>query len=233
MANLAVPSSRKMVVAMKAETAYGVDIFAGSYTAADIVPAFDIRPSQPPQVIENLSQGGHLGRLPNIVNLPTAQVSFAMNLRGKGVAYSASTKPESDMPFRACGMSSTFSGGSGAEIITYIPTDTHESFTIYVIQQNGTALKLVGAFGTFSAIAPLGAQRAELFSTDVRTSAGVWLNNLGVAGAVIGLALGPLTIDQIGLAPTVTLLGVAMLGASLAVMLLPETRGKPIDVMAG
>ncbi|OGB94030.1 MAG: hypothetical protein A2Z31_00250, partial [candidate division NC10 bacterium RBG_16_65_8] len=150
MANLAVPSSRKMVVAMKAETAYGVDIFAGTYTAADIVPAFDIRPSQPPQVIENLSQGGHLGRLPSIVNLPSAQVSFAMNLRGKGVAYSASTKPESDMPFRACGMSSTFSGGTGAEIITYIPTDTHESFTIYVIQQNGTALKLVGAFGTFS-----------------------------------------------------------------------------------
>ncbi|HEY5578264.1 MAG TPA: MFS transporter [Acidimicrobiia bacterium] len=96
-----------------------------------------------------------------------------------------------------------------------------------------TVAVAIGAFGTFSAIGPLGAQRAELFSTDVRTSAGVWLNNLGVAGAVIGLGLGPLTIDRIGLAPTVTLLGVAMLGAALAVMLLPETRGRPIDVMAG
>lgn len=92
-----------------------------------------------------------------------------------------------------------------------------------------TASAALGAYGTFSAIAPLGAQRTELFPTEMRSNAGLWLNNFGVTGAVIGLALGPLTIDQVGLSTTVTLLGTGMMIAALLVMFLPETRGSRFE----
>ncbi len=103
---------------------------------------------------------------------------------------------------------------------------------LYHLQQAAllTLAAGVGAYGAFSAAAPLGAQRTELFGTDVRSTAGVWLNNVAVAGAATGLALGPVTIDLFGLSQTVTVLGAGMLVAAFGVMLLPETRGKSIDI---
>jgi hypothetical protein len=144
---------RKMVVAMKPEAAYATDVFTGAYLAADVIPCFNVVPKINLQEIPNLSMAGDLGRLPSIIGQETASVTFSMYLRGKGVAYAGGVKPEADLPLRGCGLSSVFSGGVGAEIVTFAPTNTLESMTIYVVQEiegqaNAPALKMTGCFGT-------------------------------------------------------------------------------------
>src|SRR3990167_9441729 len=147
MANLTVPRSRRMVVAMKVESTYGTDAFGGSYLAANIVPAFNISPAITLEEIENLALSGDIGRLPSGIGRELAGVTFEMFIRGSGAAYSASVKPEADSALQACGLSSTFSGGAGAEIVTVDPVATPSSYTIYIVQENGSTLKMGGCFG--------------------------------------------------------------------------------------
>ena len=147
MANLTVPRSRRMVVAMKVESVYGTDAFGGSYLAANIVPCFNISPAITLEEIENLALSGDIGRLPSGIGRELAGVTFEMFIRGAGAAYSASVKPEADSALQACGLSSAFSGGAGAEIVTVDPVATPSSYTIYVVQENGSTLKMAGCFG--------------------------------------------------------------------------------------
>src|SRR3972149_5660260 len=147
MANLTVPRSRRMVVAMKVESTYGTDAFGGSYLAANIVPAFNISPEITLEEIENLALSGDIGRLPSGIGRELAGVTFEMFIRGAGAAYSASVKPEADSALQACGLSSTFSGGVGSEIVAVGPVATPSSYTIYVVQENGSTLKMAGGFG--------------------------------------------------------------------------------------
>src|SRR3990172_9183109 len=60
MATLTVPRMRRMVVAMKVEGTYGTDVFAGTYTAADIIPCFNISPAITLEEIENLALSGDI-----------------------------------------------------------------------------------------------------------------------------------------------------------------------------
>lgn len=147
MAQLTVPRARRMVLAMKAETTYGTDIFAGTYVSADILPAFDIAPDARVEEIQNLSMFGDLGRLPSVMGLEQGQIAFSMYLRGSGVAYAAGVKPECDRALRGCTLIGTGAFGGGTEKWTYQP-GTPESYTIYAVQENGRSLKLVGALGT-------------------------------------------------------------------------------------
>ncbi len=57
----------------------------------------------------------------------------------------------------------------------------------------------------------------------------MWLNNIAVLGSAGGLTAARPAIDRLGLPTTVTLLGTGVLVAALLVMLLPETRGQPLD----
>lgn len=149
MAQPTVARARRMVVAMKAETTYATDVLGGSYVAADIIPAFNIQPAMGLEEIENLSMAGDLGRVPSAVGMESGGVAFSMFLRGKGAAYSASVKPEAGLPLRGCGLSETVDTTLNLEKVTYQPTNTFESMTIYVAQENGSALKLAGCFGTW------------------------------------------------------------------------------------
>lgn len=154
MAQLTVPRTRKLVVAMKPETTAGSDIFAGTYVAADVIQAVSdsIRFTQDQTHIMNVMTAGQLGRLPAIPGAQLGRVEFTMYLRGKGAAYTASVRPEADLPLRACALGATLGGGAGTEKYTYQPSDTMETMTVYVVQfVSGTsalAAQLVGCLGT-------------------------------------------------------------------------------------
>lgn len=148
MAQPTVPRSRELLVAMKAEATYGTDIFAGTYVAADVLPAFNITPTLALEEIENLATSGQLGRLTSIIGREQGGVQFSIRSRGRGVAYAAGTRPEIDLPMQGCGHSSTVVTTVGLESVTYAPTSTHASMTIYIHQKNGPSIQLVGCFGS-------------------------------------------------------------------------------------
>src|SRR5438552_15601050 len=118
MAQPAVPRARRIVLAMKAETTYGTDVFAGTYTAGDIIPAFNHQPNIAIEEIPNLSMAGDLGRLPSVIGVEQATVAFSMYFRGisPGPFDDAPTRtsPEADRPWRGCGLAATFSVANGA-----------------------------------------------------------------------------------------------------------------------
>lgn len=61
-----------------------------------------------------------------------AELDIAVEVKGSGVAYSSSVKPEDDPLSQACGWSSVFSGGAGSEIVTNsLLASGHKSCTIY------------------------------------------------------------------------------------------------------
>ncbi len=86
----------------------------------------------------------------------------------------------------------------------------------------------VSSFGSFAAIPAVGAQRNELFPTDLRANAVQWLNSVGVIGSIAGLAVGTVTIEQYGLPATVAMLGGGILLAILVMAAVPETLGSQI-----
>ena len=70
-----------------------------------------------------------------------------------------------------------------------------------------------------------GAQRTELFPTRIRATSSAWVTNVAIVGSIAGFATGAVLIDRIGLASTVSMLGVGILIAIYLVTRLPETRG--------
>jgi hypothetical protein len=148
---------------MKVETVYATDIFAGTYTTADIIPAYNIQPDSNIEEIQNLMASGDIGRLPSVIGVESARVSFTCWGRGSGVAYAAGVKPEIDRPLRGCALIGTGSFGVGTENWTYQP-GTPESYTIYLPVTNGRALKMVGCFGTVQVAMRAGAQAIFTFT---------------------------------------------------------------------
>ncbi len=154
MAQFTAPKQIKLQVVMKAETTAGVDVLGGSYTTGDVLNVIgdSVRFTQDPNEIQNLMTAGNLGRAPSILGKLTARVDFGMWIRGKGAAYSTSALPEVDMPLRACGLVRAVGGTSGAETVTYTPTNTEEVFTVYVVQDvpggNALSAQMVGCLGT-------------------------------------------------------------------------------------
>jgi hypothetical protein len=170
-----VPRLIRGQVAMKAETTAGVDIFAGTYTAADVIPviADAVRYTQDPNEIQNTMTAGLMGRAPSILGPLTARVDFDMWFRGAGVAYDdAPTEivPNIDRPLRCCRLGRTWTNPPPATptSLVYQATDTEESFTTYVIQDvpggNARAIQLVGCVGTHSWAITAGAGMRWTFS---------------------------------------------------------------------
>ena len=92
---------------------------------------------------------------------------------------------------------------------------------------------VVSSFGSFAYIPSAATHRAELFPTSVRASMASALAWLGTLGSALGLAVGRLTIDTMGLAGTMTLLGTGMVAAVALTLALPETRARHLDAGAG
>ncbi|MFH1329996.1 MAG: MFS transporter [Actinomycetota bacterium] len=86
----------------------------------------------------------------------------------------------------------------------------------------GIFLSILGS----SAFAPaFTAQRAELFPTAMRATAGAWLVNAGILGGLAGFLAGRFAIGAWGVPVTVAGLGGLLLSATALLLLLPETRG--------
>jgi hypothetical protein len=155
-----VPRSIRAQVVMKKEVTPGVDVFAGTYTAADIIPviAESIRFTPPSNEIENTMTAGLMGRVSSIIGAQTARVDFDMWFRGAGAAYDDSPEvvPNIDRPLRATRNGRTFTNPPPASpsSLVYQQTDTEESFTVYLVQDvpggNARSIQMVGCIGTHS-----------------------------------------------------------------------------------
>lgn len=148
------PLELEKLVAMKPEVTAGVDVFAGVYTAADVLQADarSIRVTVDPNEIENLVLMGNLGRAPSLKGPRVARIDFRMPIRGRGVAYAVGTRPHLDLPLRGCRLSSTVDATIGVEKVTYQPTGSGETMTIYVVVPvpggNAMSRQFVGCQGT-------------------------------------------------------------------------------------
>lgn len=74
--------------------------------------------------------------------------SFMHYFKGAGVAYSASVRSSIDRVLRGAGLSATFSGGAGSEIVTYIPivVDTTLTSLVGEIYTRGQKYAFKGGF---------------------------------------------------------------------------------------
>jgi MFS family permease len=90
------------------------------------------------------------------------------------------------------------------------------------------AAVFVSSFGSFAYGPAASTHRAELFPTASRATAAGTLTWIGTVGSALGLLLGRLLIDRVGLTGTMDRLGVGVLVAIALTALLPETRGKEL-----
>jgi MFS family permease len=91
----------------------------------------------------------------------------------------------------------------------------------------------ISTFGTFAYVPAAASHRTELFPTEFRTTANAGGAYLGMIGSALGLLVGRLTIDRIGLSETVTLLGTAVVVAIAVTLLLPETKNQDLAHVRG
>ncbi|KAA3637437.1 MAG: MFS transporter [Armatimonadetes bacterium] len=83
----------------------------------------------------------------------------------------------------------------------------------------------VATFGATMLAPSIASQRAELFPTRLRATAGGWITNIGILGSITGFIVGAAMIDRFGLATTVSALGAGLIISILLVLKLPETKG--------
>ena len=87
---------------------------------------------------------------------------------------------------------------------------------------------VVSSFGSFAYIPAASTHRAELFPTESRATAAASLHWIGTIGSALGLGLGRLLIDGVGLTRTLDFLGIGVIIAVILTMFLPETKGKKL-----
>jgi putative MFS transporter len=74
----------------------------------------------------------------------------------------------------------------------------------------------------------MGAWGAELYPTRARATAEAVNGVFGAVGAVVGLQVVGLLTQRVGLGSAIGLAGIVALGGAGILLLLPETRGKPL-----
>lgn len=141
--------SNREVITVKIETTYNTDSVPTGSANAVLV-------EDPSWSLEGLRM---IARNPVTAGIDThqhlfagtlRQVTFNMEVKGAGAAYSASVQPEMDPLLRACGLGSTIVTTGGSESVTYAPVSTgHESVTIYYYQ-DGLLNILTGCRGNAS-----------------------------------------------------------------------------------
>lgn len=128
-------------------------------------------------------------------------------------------------------------GGRAADLVGRRPTELAAAvvgvaggMAIYFSEEGwiigaGVFLSILGA----SAFAPaFAAQRAELFPTKARATAGAWLVNAGILGGLGGFLAGRFAIGAWGVPVTIAGLGGLTLASMALLALLPETKGADV-----
>jgi len=125
-------------------------------------------------------------------------------------------------------------GGRLADLIGRRPTEVVAAFvgvggglifyfsTTPWLMGVGIFISMIGSFAFGPAF---GAHRAELFPTRIRATAGAWMVNASILGALLGFAAGRFVVDAWGISRTIAFLGGILLAATSLVALVPETRG--------
>ena len=91
---------------------------------------------------------------------------------------------------------------------------------------------MISGFGTFAFVPSGGSHRAELFPTELRSSANAAAVNAAGAGAAFGLISGVWTIDNLGLSNTVYVLAIGVAIAALLTATLDETKGQDLTAVS-
>jgi hypothetical protein len=141
--------TKRDVILAKIESVYNTDPTPVAATDAVFVenPAWSHAGAR---MIERKGTRPSLGQLKQLFGGTLLQVTFDMELKGAGSAYSSSVRPECDVLLRACGFAATVDTTGGSESVTYVPaSSSHESCTIYYYQ-DGMLFKLTGCRGTVS-----------------------------------------------------------------------------------
>lgn len=90
----------------------------------------------------------------------------------------------------------------------------------------------VGSFGSFAYVPASSTHRAELFPTELRSTAQTGAANLAMLGSAAGLGLATLLIDRAGLLATIGWLAIAAGGAIVCTLALPETKGRDLAAVS-
>jgi len=161
--------SKREVILAKIESTYNADPTPA--TSSDEILVENLAWSfEGARMVEREAVRPSLGKLKQVWADTLMQVTFDVELKGAGATYSASVRPEVDVLFRACGLSSTVVTTSGSETVTYAPTSTgHESVTIYYYS-DGLLYKLTGCRGTFSLNLEAGSKGMASFTLTGHTS---------------------------------------------------------------
>ncbi len=90
-----------------------------------------------------------LSKLASVPGSQLATVSFRVEIKGAGVAYSASVSPALAPYLRACGFAETIDDTGGQEKATYKPTSAKSSMPALMIDvfEDGTVKRIYGARG--------------------------------------------------------------------------------------
>jgi MFS family permease len=161
-------------------------------------------------------------------------ISFIMERLITELRWSASTARFLVIGGGAVGALGLFAGGRMADLVGRRPTTVLALATGLVgglgfyWLRSGWLLApavVIASFGSSAFVPAFTTHRSELFPTSLRATAAAWLSNAGILGSLLSFGLGFLLIDRVGLAPTMTLLGMGVLVASALVLTLPETKG--------
>lgn len=178
---------------------------------------------------------------------PMAGLAFAMSAFTAPAANLALVRIENQLGWSALGGSILLAvasapgvvlgllvGGRASDVVGRKPT---EMVAILIGVTGGVAfyfletglLMGLGIFastlGAFAITPAFGAQRSELFPTEVRSTAGAWIVNASILGGLVGFAAGRFVVEAWGVPTTIAVLGVTLLAASSLIRLLPETKG--------
>lgn len=140
--------SRRRAIAAKIESVEGtmeaITVTDSGVLAID--PKFDAD-------IKMYDRNVMLGTLSNMQPIPGAQsgtISFKVELKGTGVAYSALLKPDLSIFLKACGFAETVVATAGSETVTYLPASTGIPALTIWLYEDGMVRKLYGCRGTVS-----------------------------------------------------------------------------------
>lgn len=149
MAQPTVSRFRRASLAVKIETTYGTDPILA---ATDIIFIQNVTFKVQQEQFRDQRIAGLLAELPDVPGARWAQITGEAIVRGAGVAYSATIKPEVDALLRAAGLAAAGSFVVSAEKWTYTPqsgSTIGESVTAALFAENAPQGKLLGAFATF------------------------------------------------------------------------------------
>lgn len=139
--------SRRRVIAAKIEAVEGT---AEAITVTDagilaIDPKFDADITMYDRANVKLNT---LSKLVPVPGQRSGKISFKVELKGSGAAYSASVKPGVGVFLKACGFAETIDVTVGAEKATYLPASTGIPTLTIWLYEDGAVRKLRGCRGT-------------------------------------------------------------------------------------